>query len=193
MTLKYFLSGFFVKAVTGFDDTMVHIPIVANLTKTRFGRIAFCAGILFAIILAIFVSILFASVIKLIPYFKYIASGLIFFIALSIYFNWFFQKPKEEIKKKVKKISTKRLFKLLGIGFITAFATVIDDTIAYSSLFLGHSANMPYAILGILVATAFELTAIVYFSKKIMKFKWKKEITVIGLIIIGILILLGFL
>jgi len=63
------MSGFFVKLITGFDDTLVHIPILANITKTKLGRIAFSSGILIAITLAIVLSFLFASFIKTLPYF----------------------------------------------------------------------------------------------------------------------------
>jgi len=138
MTLKYFLSGFFVKIITGLDDTMVHIPIMGTITKTRLGRIAFSTGILLAIAFAIVLSFLFASTIKLIPYSKYISAGLIFLLAIVIYFDVFIHKPREKVErklKKIKRISVKRFFKLLSLGFIAAFATVIDDIIAYSSLF----------------------------------------------------------
>jgi|TARA_Y100000310_G_scaffold336642_1_gene421737 predicted tellurium resistance membrane protein TerC len=194
MSLKYFISGFFVKAITGFDDTMVHIPVASNITRTRQGRIAFSLGILFAIIFAIIIAFSFASAIKLIPYHKYISAGLILFIALSIYLDLFSQKPRKKIEKKIKKfkgISGKRFFKLFGVGFLTALATVIDDTIAYSSLFLGTSSNVIYAVLGILTTTFIELAAIIYFSKKISKFKYKKEVTFIGLLVLVVLILTG--
>jgi len=196
MSLKYFMSGFFVKLITGFDDTMVHIPILANITKTKLGRIAFSSGILIAITMAIVLSFLFASFIKTLPYFKYISAALIFFLALLIYFDVFIHKPKKRVEKKfkkIKRISAKKFLKLLSIGFITAFATVIDDTIAYSSLFLGQSSNTLYPILGIFSATLLELTALIYFSKKVMKVKYKKEITTFGLIILGVLILKGVL
>ena len=196
MSLKYFFSGFFVKLIAGLDDSMVRIPVAANITRTKTGRIAFALGTFLAISLAIFFSFLFGSVIKSVPYSNYIAAGLIFLLALSIYMGWFIQKPKKEVEKKLKKIkiiSTKRFFKLLGIGFLVAFATIIDDTIAYSALFLGPSSNFPFVIGGIFTATILQLSMLVYFSEKFMKIKKKKEITTIGLIILGLLILTGVL
>jgi len=92
-----------------------------------------------------------------------------------------------------KPISNKRIMKLIGIGFIAAFATVIDDTIAYSSLFLGHPSTFIYAIIGIYIVIALELTAIIYFSKKISTIPYKKEATTVGLIILSIFILTGIL
>jgi len=193
MVLKYLASGFLVKLITGIDDSMVHIPIIANMTRTRLGRIAFAVGILFAITLAIIFSFLFASTIRLIPYYKYLSAGLIFVLAFTIYFDLLIHKPKEKVEKKLKKIkriSAKRFLKLIGIGFITAFATVIDDTIAYSSLFLSLT-SVYFVIIGIYLATITQLIMVVYFSKKIQKMPYKKEITVFGLIILGFLILRG--
>ena len=187
MSLKYFLSGFFVKTIAGFDDSMIRIPICANITKTKKGRFAFAIGTFLAITLAIIFSFLFGSAIKSIPYSNYILGALIFFLALSVYFDWFTQKPKKHIEKKfrkIKTISTKRFFKLVMIGFFVAFATIIDDTIAYSALFLGSSSNIPFVVGGIFTATILQLSMLIYFSKKIMKLKYKKEITVGGLVIL---------
>lgn len=191
MVVKALLSGFFVKIIAGFDDTMTRIPIVASITRTKRGRIAFAIGVFLAIALAINISFLFGSTIKAIPYSNYISAALIFLIALSIYFDWFTQKPKKKVEKrlrKIKRISLKRFFTLIVIGFFAAIATVIDDIVVYSGLFLGTISNSVYVILGIFSATLLQLATLVYFSKKLMKFKYKKEVTTIGLIILSILI-----
>tara|TARA_Y100000310_G_scaffold327912_1_gene395068 strand:+ start:995 stop:1585 length:591 start_codon:yes stop_codon:yes gene_type:complete len=196
MSLKYFASGFFVKTIAGLDDTMIRIPIAATLTRTKKGRFAFAIGTFLAIVLAIIFSFLFGSVIKSIPFSNYISAALIFLLALSVYFNWFIQKPRKQVEKKLKNmkaISAKRFFRLITIGFIVALATIIDDTIAYSALFLGPVSNAPYVIGGIFAATILQLSMLIYFSEKIMKLKYKKEITTIGLLILSILILTGVL
>ena len=192
MVIKYFLSGLFVKLITGVDATMVHIPLIAHLTKRTIGRVIYSIGVLIAIILAIIFSLLFASTIRVFPYYKFISVALIFLLAITIQFDLLIHKPKEQIEKKlrkVKRISVKRILKIMSIGFIAAFATVIDDIIAYSSLFLGHFSTFFYVILGILTATILELLMMMFFAKSIQRIKWKKEITVVGLIILGILIL----
>ena len=187
----------FVKAIAGFDDTMVHIPIASNITRTKRGKLAFVLGIFLAVTLAIIISMLFATAIKKIPYFKYISATLIFILALSIYFELFITKPKDKVKEKLKRIkkpiSTKRILKLIAVGFISAFATVIDDTIAYSSLFLGETSTFIYVLIGVYITITLQLTAIMYFSKKISAIPYKKEITTVGLIILSILILTGVL
>jgi len=190
MTLKYFFLGFLVKVITGLDDTITHVPIIASVTKTRTGRIAFAIGIILAIIAAIIASIFLVNVIKQFPYYRYISAGLIFVLAAAIYFDVFVHKPRTKAEKKLikqKRISVERFTQLVGIGFIAALATVIDDTIAYSSLFLTDGRYL--AILGILSAALLEIFAVIYFSKKIAKIKYKEEIASAGLVMLGILIL----
>lgn len=196
MSLKYFFSGFLIRGITGFDDIMVHIPVVANIAKTKLGRVAFSIGVLMAITIALIFSFLFASFIKLIPYHKYIVAGLLVLIAFSIYFELFTQKPKKHIEKKIKKIkkiTPIRFFKFLFLGFVMAFATLIDDAIVYSSLFFSEPNFAFYAILGIFAMTFIELIVIIYFSEKMSKLKYKKEFTFVGLLVLASLILAGFL
>lgn len=190
MLIKSFFSGIFVKLITGFDDTMVHLPVLTNLTKTKRGRFAFATGIFIAITLAVLISILFASAIRLLPYYHYISASLILILAFIVYFELFTPKKNKKVKKqarKLKKISSKRIFQLMGIGFITAFATVIDDTLAYTSLFISKGSEIP-AALGVLTATLIQLSLIIFFSKKISNIRYRKQITTIGLVILSILI-----
>lgn len=189
------------KLITGVDDSMVHIPIIANMAKTRIGRIAFAIGIFIAISFAIVLSFLFAEAIRSVPYYNVFSACLILLLAISIYFDIFLIKPRQEVEKKLKTkeiqkeikkktISVKRFFKLMGAGFLTAFATVIDDTIAYSSLFLSGAFNtIIFVVAGILTATISQLILVVYFSKRIQKIPYKKNITIIGLVVLSILIL----
>jgi len=213
--LKYYFSGFFVKVIAGLDDSMIHIPIVETKKKTRLGRIAFAIGIFMAISVAVAISLIFASTIKRFTFQKYISAILIFGLSIFIYLDIIVHKPKHKVEeklkkkrpptvalkesdkqpglvKKIKKISLKRFIKLIGIGFITAFATVIDDTIAYSSLFFAGALASTYVIIGILSAEIIMLFIIVRFAKPLSKVPFKKEITSIGLFVLGILILFGF-
>lgn len=193
MVFGKIFSGFFVKIVTGFDDTMIHIPIAGTLTKTKLGKIAFSIGILCAITLAIIISYIFASILSLLPYFKYVSAGLIFILSIVVYFDLISGKSKEKVKqkakkdiKKIKKISFKKFIKLIFLGFLTALATIIDDSIAYSSLFLEKSF---YPIIGIYIASIMQIIAIIYFSGFVSKIPYKKEITSFGLISLGFLVL----
>lgn len=194
MILKYFILGLFVKIITGFDDTLTRVPIIASVTKTRMGKVAFSIGTLVAISLAIIIAIFFATFIKTFSYYRYISAALVFIFAILIYFDIFAHKPRTKAEKKIiaiKKISIERFTKLMGIGFIASFATVVDDMVAYSPLFLGPVFTRPYAIIGIIVATILQIIAVIYFSEKIEKIRYKEEITSIGLVVLGILILAG--
>lgn len=197
--MKYFLGGVIVKLITGFDDTLTHIPLISYLTKTRKGKVAFGMGIFLAICLAIVVSVFFSSLIKNIPYYRYVLGGLIFVLAFVIYFDVFrkerVKETEDKMKKvqKVKPISHRRFLKLVVVGFVAAFATLLDDIIAYSSLLLGQGGEMLVGISGILVAGVMEISVIVFFSKKLAKFEWRKEIASIGLLILGVVVMSGIL
>lgn len=194
MILKFIALGFFVKVITGFDDTLTNVPILASVTKLRICKVAFSIGTLVAICLAIIISMFFATLLHLFPYYKYIAAGLIFALAAAIHFDVFVHKPRTKAEKKLlkrKKISVERFTKLIGIGFIATFATALDDIIAYSPLFLGEILERAYAITGILAGTILEIILVIYFSEKITRIKYKEEIASIGLVILGILILIG--
>jgi len=192
MLLKYFILGIFVKIITGLDDTITHIPILASVTKKHLGRIAFSIGTLLAIIIAILFSILFISFIKQFEYYRYISAALLFILAIMIYFDIFVHRPRKDIEKKIKKkISIPRFSQLLGVGFLASIATVIDDIIAYSALLAITGIEMYYAIAGILFATMIEIFIVIYFSKKIAKIKYNEQIASLGLIILSILVLIG--
>ncbi len=195
MWVKYFLSGFFVKILAGFDDTMTRISVMTHMTTTKKGRYAFAIGIFIAIVLVTIFAFLFASVIKAIPYSNYISAGLIFLLAMSIQFNLLIQKPKKKIREKLhaKRISVERFFKLIGFGFITAFITIIDDTVAYSGVFLNTLASPVSVIIGIFLGTILQLYIIIYLSGKFAKLKYKKEITVFGLVLLSLLLALKIL
>lgn len=196
MVIKALLSGLFVKLLAGFDDTMTRIPIMSNLTHTKKGRYAFAVGIFIAVSFAIFIAFTFATLIKSIPYVNYISAGLIFLLAMSIQFNLFTEKPKKKIRQQihhVRRVSTKRFFKLIIFGFITAFATIIDDTIAYSGLFVTQLSSSFPIIIGLFIGTIIQLAIIVYFSKHFSRIKYKKEITVFGLVLLSLLIALKIL
>ncbi|MBW3012882.1 hypothetical protein KY340_01635 [Candidatus Woesearchaeota archaeon] len=195
MVFKFILLGIFVKIVTGFDDTITHIPIITSITKTRKGKIAFTAGMFLAIILAIIIAMFFSTLLKSVPFYKEIFAGLLFGLAIAIFFDILVHKPRakaeHEIMKYKKKIPTERIARLLFVGFIASFATVLDDIITYSPLFTHGFLYDIFAIIGILAAALLELLLVLYFSEKLTKFKHKEKIASVGLVILGILILTG--
>jgi len=196
MALIYLFFGIFVKLITGFDDTITNVPILASVTKVKMGKIAFSIGTLLAIIFAIIISMFFAEFLRSFAYYRYIAAALIFILAALIYFDVFVHKPRTKAEKRLlrlQKVSAERFRQLVGIGFIASVATVLDDIIAYSPLFLESIGASIYAIAGILIATILEIILVIYFSGFIAKIKYKEEIASAGLVILGVLLILGIL
>lgn len=195
MFLKCIISGVIVKAIASFDDFLTRIPLLAELTKTRKGKIAFSLGNLLAVFVVMFLAIIFAVFIDQLPYAHLISAVLIFILAGLVYCEVFVVKPKSILEKKllkIEKISAQRFFKLLGIGFIISFITLIDDTIVLAGLFLGKEFYCQVWISsGIIAVTLLELVLIVYFSEKIFKLKYKKELATLGMVVVGLLILFG--
>ncbi len=113
------LSGFFVKTITGLDDSITRIPILATYTKTLKGKIIFSVGTLMAIVLAIILAMFFSNLISSFTFSKELSAILVFLLALSIYFNLFVHKPRDKAESKIKKlpkINFQRATKLFGIG-----------------------------------------------------------------------------
>lgn len=191
MSIKAFSLGVFVKAITGFDDTITNIPILASVTKTRMGKIAFSAGTLVAIGFAIIIAVYFSSFLRGITYYPYIAAGLVFALAALIHFDILVHNERVKAEKKIKEcMNIERCFTLFGAGFIASIATVVDDIIAYMPLFVRQESAF-YAISGIFVTTMAEIFVVIYFADKMAKIKYKEEIASIGLVILGTLILAG--
>jgi len=190
--IKYIIIGFLTKLITGVDDTLTQIPLISNLTQTKKGKIAYSIGIILAISLAVLLSIMFLQILIRIPNYRYFAAGLIFLLAIVIYFDLFKSKENEKKKieklKKIKPISKRRFLRLMLIGFIASFITIIDDTIAFSSILFE---NQVFVITGIFLAAFFEIFLILTFSRQINKLKYKKEISSIGLVILSFLVFFG--
>ena len=192
MILSFF-AGFFVKLITSLDDTITHIPVVASVAKSRIGKIAFSIGNFLAIVVAIIAAMLFSSFLKHVPYYRYIAAGIVFLLAILIYFDVFVHVPRMQAETKLKKlkISARHFTGLLGIGFVASIATVLDDVVAYTPLFLENSWGRFFTIVGILTATVLEIVLVIYWSERLQRIKYKEEIASAGLIILGFLILFG--
>lgn len=194
--IKYLITGFLVKVITGVDDMMTHIPIISSITRNRKGKIIFSTGILSAIILAVVFATFFTSLIKQMPYYRYILAAIIFILAGMIYSDSLKIKKVKKTEKRInkikksKKISKKRFAKLFLTGFVSSFATVIDDSLAYSSVLIGNPGEKVLGITGILTAAVIQIILIIYFSRKISKIPYRNIISATGLVIIGFLILL---
>ena len=192
--IKFFFLGAFVKLITGFDDTITHVPVIASVTNTRIGKIAFSAGILLAISMAVAIALFFAEILSHFTYYRYISAGIIFLLAALIYFDVFVHRPRTKVEEKLlkaKRITVQRFTHLIGIGFMASIATVFDDIVAYLPLFLGGGLTAAFAAIGIFAAAILEIFLIICFSEMISKIPYKEKIASAGLVLLGILILTG--
>jgi len=187
--LILFIEGFIAKIITGMDDTLTHTPIISSLTSSKKGKLVFISGMFFSILTLIIISIFFANFLQRIPYKHIIAAGLLLIIAIFIFFDKVVHKGRKRYQKKIKKeITNVKFLRLLFLGFITFFATGIDDVIVYSSLLLKEFSLQIFVVGGILIAAFLEFFIIFNFSRAIAKIRYKERITVIGLIILAILV-----
>jgi magnesium-transporting ATPase (P-type) len=191
--LKFFITGFIVKALSSFDDVVTRIPLISYLVKTRKGKVAFSIGNLFAVFASILAALAISKGLIIINYTNIIAAGLIFLIAMLIHFDWFTKKEHEEIKrtkKKIKKrVKSHKFTHLVFAGFIISLITLIDDTVVLIPIFFNPLQNTIYAVIGIIVSTIIQILLVIYSAEKIAKIKYLKQITVLGLIILAFLIL----
>jgi len=189
MFLKYFIGGFLSKTLASFDDVITRIPIIAQLTKTRKGRIAFAIGNLIAITVVVFLAWCFSSLLEQIPHTHIITSILIVILAIAIYFDFFEKRETNIIDKQTQEfaqqVSTAKFFRLMLSGFVISFITLIDDALILIPVLLGPPRTDLYAIMGIYASTILQLIIMVYFAKKIESYKHLKEVAIGGLLILA--------
>ncbi|MDP7477456.1 MAG: hypothetical protein QF442_03335 [Candidatus Peribacteraceae bacterium] len=193
--LHAFLLGVFIKFITGLDDVLTRVPVVAAVTRTHMGKMAFATGSVLAVIVATGIAYFFSSFVAHLPAYRYVVVGIVFLLAFLIYKDVFVHKPREKAEKKLmsmQKISVERVVKLIGIGFVASFATVLDDVIAFLPLFLLEPHLVLVGIVGIFVTTIAEALLVIYSAERIAKIPYKEEIAAAGLVLLGIGILLGW-
>lgn len=95
------ISGFFVKAIASFDDTLTRIPVIVELTRGKQGKIAFSIGTLLALTVILIIVIFFSALLNLLPLTRFIIAGLILLLAIAVYFEIFTTKPNERLRSKL--------------------------------------------------------------------------------------------
>jgi hypothetical protein len=193
--LHAFLLGVFIKFITGIDDVLTRVPVVAAVTRTRMGKIAFSIGTVLAVTVATAIAFFFSSFVINIPAYRYVVAGVVFILALLIYKDVFVHKPRSKAEQRLmrfKKISAERFTKLVGIGFIASFATVLDDVIAFLPIFLLKPHLVVFGLFGIFVMTVVQAVLVITSAERIARIPYKEEIASLGLVLLGIGILLDW-
>lgn len=185
--------GVFVKGIASFDDTLTRIPLIAELTGSKKGRIAFSFGTICALTIIVILSNILSNILNQIPFRNQIIASLIFVLAILVYFEMFTNKSKKHVETGIKKIKAKSvpIFKLISIGFIISFVTLIDDMIILTPLFIGSTIETIFSLVGVYLATIIQVIVVIYFGGKITHFKYKKEIASLALTILAIFVWSG--
>lgn len=192
--LQEAITGFVVKSIASFDDTLTRIPVMAELTHGKIGKIAFSIGTLLALTVILTMVIPLSYLLEAIPYQRYIVSGLIFLLAITVYLELFSPKKEEETQRKilhVQSISNARFFKLIGVGFVISLITYLDDMVVLIPLFLGSNTTKFFSVVGIYSAALLQIIVVVYFSHQISRIKYKKEIASLVLVALSVLVGMG--
>lgn len=189
--LQQITEGFFVKSIASFDDTLTRIPIIAQLTQTREGRIAFSIGSLIALTLILSIALFLSVLLGLIPYRQYVIGALILFLSFAVYFEIFSKRTDRSLSNKLKGVSGKHFRKLIAVGFLVSFVTLLDDVIILTPLFAGDNLSRFLSITGVYAAGIVQILLVIYFGKRINQFKYKKELASAALVILAFLVFMG--
>lgn len=191
--VEQFIAAFFVKSVASFDDTLTGIPIIAQLTRGRRGKIAYSIGTVFALTLILVIVLFFSFILELIPYPDVFIATLILLMAMAIYFEILLPRPEKKLEQKITldTISNARVLKLILVGFVVSFVTLIDDSLILTTLFVGHDEARAITVVGIYLAALLQIGAVVYFGERLNKVKYKKEMASGALVVLAVLVLAG--
>lgn len=185
-----FVQGFVAKIIAGADDTLVHSPVIATLTKTRRGRLAFIGGMFTAIMLLIIGASFFAFLLARLPYRHLWSAGLLIILALLVFYNKIIYRGREMAEPFAKKFLPKHrgMFSLWLMGALLFLTTGFDDLLVYAPLLTGYWPKPLYVAFGILAAAGFELFIVYHFANKLAKFKHLERVTVAGLLLLALLV-----
>ncbi len=184
-------EGFLVKSIASFDDTITRIPVITHLTKTYKGRIAFSVGTLLALTAILLIAIFFSGIINLFPYSRQLTAGLIFILAVLLYFDLFLTAESRYESKILSQESSHKLLKITWMGFVVSFITLIDDSFVLLPLFLRDHLSNFYSVIGVYLAALAQIVLVIYFGESLKKIKHKKELAAGSLVLLSILVVTG--
>jgi hypothetical protein len=191
---QYIFAGFLVKSIASFDDTLTRIPVLAELTKTIKGKIAFSIGTVLALTLILVIAVFFSFLFDF-PFRQQVLAALIVLLGLAVYFELFIPKENSKLHQTFfthSPISNIHFLKLLTIGFVISFITFIDDALVLIPLFVSGVNKTLLAIIGIYIAAIVQIILVIFFSEQLEKVKHKKEMATGALLILAILVGTGF-
>lgn len=190
---KLLLAGFTINLLTSIDDAMTRIPVLSANTRTTKGRLAFTCGNLLAVTVAIGLAFGVSQFLETLPNSNYIIATLVFILAAVVFFDLIRLQPPKKVREQIEQsqISRQRVTKLVGIGFVMTFITMIDDIFALAPLLNGSLPESISAIIGIYLASLLLAFGVLFFSEKISALPHKRLLASGTLVLFGILLLLG--
>ncbi len=193
--LQHIFIGFLVKSIASFDDTLTRIPILAELTKTFKGKVAFSIGTLLALTVILIIAIFFSSLFELIPFRQQVLAALIALLGLAVYFELFIPKEDNKLHRMFfsqNARSHSHFINLLAIGFVISFITFLDDALVLLPLFISDNTQTFLATIGIYIAALTQIVLVIFLSKQLEKIKYKKEMATGALLILAFFVWFGF-
>ncbi len=188
--LQHIFTGFLVKSIASFDDTLTRIPILAELTKTLKGKVAFSIGTLLGLTVILIIAIFFSSLFAF-PFRQQVLGGLIALLSVAVYFELFVLKENSKLHQKFfahSTVSHINFLRLLTIGFVVAFITFLDDALVLIPLFVSDTTRTILSTIGIYLAALVQILLVIFFSKQLERVNYKKEMAAAALLILAVLV-----
>lgn len=192
MNLPFLIEGFAVKFVASSDDVFTRLPLIAAVTGTRVGKVAFSVGNLIALAVVIAAASLLAPVMKALPYYHWFVAGLILVMAALVLrqaparrANWC-ERLILRFRKRV--VTPQRFLTLVLIGFTASIVTLIDDAVVFLPLFDHGRAAALYAVVGIFIATAIQLAAVILLAERLRQIPYQRQLIALALAAYAVLV-----
>ena len=115
---------------------------------------AFSVGTLLALTLILIIATVFSTILKATSYTRQIASGLIFLLAVLVYFDILVTQSNKQIEARLSSLDPlqENFPRIIGVGFIVSFITLIDDMFVLVPLFLHDNFTSFLAVIGVYFA-----------------------------------------
>lgn len=174
--LKILFASFAVNLFTSIDDALTRIPVLSASARSTSGRIAFSIGNLLAVTVIVGLAYVFSQVLDTLPGGSRTIAVIVLMLAIVVYFDLLTLTPPKRVQGAIiaSEISPQTHRKLMGLGFIMTFVTMIDDLFALAPFFVdGWQASL-FAILGIYASSLLLVFGVLYFSKALYALPHKR-------------------
>lgn len=187
------IAGFAINLFTSIDDALTKIPVLSSAARTNMGRLAFSFGNLLAVTLAVAIAFGLSQVLTVLPGGGKTIAVAVLVLAGIIYFDLLSFNPPKKVQHDIaeSRISPARTRRLIGLGFVMTFITMVDDMFALAPLFLHSWQESLAALAGIYLSAILLILSVLFFAEKLAVFPYKKPLAVGTLVIFAALLFFG--